>query len=76
MDLAFFKQKKLILIPTPGQTEQLYLAHRLAQKNRCIVQQQSSINLAKALNDTETIDFFTLSHTENCLDALFQLLSF
>lgn len=36
MDLAAFS-KKLILVPTPGQTEQLYLAQRLVSKNEAVL---------------------------------------
>lgn len=36
MDLAF-SNKKLILVPTPGQTEQEYLARRLVEKNYAVI---------------------------------------
>ncbi len=36
MDLAGFN-KKLILVPTPGQSEQEYLAHRLQAKDQAVV---------------------------------------
>ncbi len=76
MDLAFFRQKKLILIPTPGQTEQEYLAYRLAQKRLCTVQEQAQIDLAKVLRSLETINFFAIPNTgtvnaEESLDTLF-----
>jgi uncharacterized protein (TIGR00661 family) len=41
--------KKALLIPTPGQTEQLYLAQRLHEKGWVAVQQQGEIALAKGL---------------------------
>ena len=48
MDLAAL-QKKSILIPTPGQTEQEYLAKYLAEKNYCITVDQEKFNLEKEI---------------------------
>lgn len=48
MDLAT-KGKKAILVPTPGQTEQEYLAQYLGEKKYFFVQSQTSFNLAEAL---------------------------
>ncbi len=45
-------QKKAILIPTPGQTEQEYLAKYLYQKNNCLTYTQNSFNLKEALLDS------------------------
>ncbi len=70
MDLSFFVEKKLILIPTPGQTEQIYLAHRLARKKQCVLQIQNHLNLQNALNALGNIDFFEQKNTENALDEL------
>ena len=57
MDLVAL-QKRAILIPTPGQTEQEYLADALAQQNRFICQQQDVLNLANALSELpKTIGF-------------------
>lgn len=50
MDLTRFGNRA-ILVPTPGQTEQEYLATRLAQQNFCVTQQQSALNLADALRE-------------------------
>ncbi len=74
MDLCFFDNKKLILIPTPGQTEQVYLAHRLAEKKQCVLQIQNDLNLQNALGNIENIDFFNIKNTENSLDDLVVLL--
>lgn len=41
--------KKMILIPTPMQTEQEYLAQYLAKKEYCISYAQKQINLSEAL---------------------------
>ncbi len=48
MDLAILN-KKAIFIPTPGQTEQEYLAIELMQKNIAFSQTQASFNLMVAL---------------------------
>lgn len=49
MDLAVYG-KKAVFIPTPGQTEQEYLAKRYAGKGWCVYQKQSEINLETALS--------------------------
>jgi uncharacterized protein (TIGR00661 family) len=48
MDLATL-QKPSIFIPTPGQTEQVYLAKLLAQKKYCIAADQNDFNLKKQM---------------------------
>jgi uncharacterized protein (TIGR00661 family) len=54
MDLSKFR-KKVILIPTPGQTEQEYLAERLAEKGQAILQRQNHFNLEMALEQLALI---------------------
>ncbi len=53
MDLAVF-EKKAIFIPTPGQTEQEYLAYRLAKQGIAYSQKQSDFNLDKAISTAES----------------------
>lgn len=48
MDLAVLS-KKALLIPTPGQTEQEYLARHLSEKGLFITQNQDELNLETAL---------------------------
>lgn len=48
MDLAAM-DKRAILIPTPGQTEQEYLAEYLSEQQLFVVQHQENINLKSAL---------------------------
>lgn len=48
MDLAA-SGKKGVLVPTPGQTEQEYLARHLSESNRFVAQEQSRIDLGAAL---------------------------
>jgi len=58
MDLAVLG-KKALLIPTPGQTEQEYLADYFAAENTFLVQKQDEIDLKaglKAVNETSGLD--------------------
>lgn len=48
MDLAALG-KKALLIPTPGQSEQEYLARYLSQKSGFVWQEQSQLNLSEGL---------------------------
>jgi UDP-N-acetylglucosamine:LPS N-acetylglucosamine transferase len=43
--------KKAVLIPTPGQTEQEYLAAYLAERNAYLVQKQDNIDLLAAIKN-------------------------
>jgi len=47
-------QKKAILIPTPGQTEQEYLAKRLSEMGVFASQDQENLNLSQALEDCQS----------------------
>jgi UDP-N-acetylglucosamine:LPS N-acetylglucosamine transferase len=49
MDLARLG-KPAVLIPTPGQTEQEYLAEQLFQQEKCFYQTQARIDLEEALS--------------------------
>ena len=48
MDLVALK-KKAILIPTPGQTEQIYLTEHLAQLAYFVTQQQNELDIGKGI---------------------------
>jgi UDP:flavonoid glycosyltransferase YjiC (YdhE family) len=64
MDLAVLG-KKALLIPTPGQTEQEYLAEWLAQKGYAARQTQANLNLGAglaALNSTSGIPSGGIDH--------------
>ncbi|MEM8907378.1 MAG: glycosyltransferase [Bacteroidota bacterium] len=75
MDLVKL-EKKAILIPTPGQTEQEYLAQRFAHQQICCVQQQDQINLSEALRTVKTTKgFAAFQQQDDLLDqALDELL--
>lgn len=57
MDL-FRMQAKAILIPTPGQTEQEYLAHRLQEKKWAYSVSQKELNIEKAIQACTAIPGF------------------
>ncbi len=46
-------QKKVLCIPTPGQTEQEYLAQRLHREGSIAVQSQSTLQLARGIEDAK-----------------------
>lgn len=54
MELASLK-KAAMLIPTPGQTEQEYLAERLSKKGCCVVQPQRALDIPKALSELKQL---------------------
>lgn len=59
MDLAALGNKKAVLIPTPGQTEQEYLADRLAREKMFVCQTQDAIELETALRAAESTAGFS-----------------
>jgi uncharacterized protein (TIGR00661 family) len=58
MDLSVLN-KKVIFIPTPGQTEQEYLAQSLIEKGIAYYQEQSKFDLNEALIRSEKFSGFT-----------------
>lgn len=50
-------QKKAILIPTPGQTEQEYLAQKLQQENICMSVSQNEIDCAKHFKEARSFPY-------------------
>ncbi len=57
-------QKKALIIPTPGQTEQEYLAARCRQKKYFVVQEQGNINLPEAVTRWRSEKFDSISFDE------------
>lgn len=64
MDLARLG-KKAILIPTPGQTEQEYLANRLLSKGICYTVIQKDFDLRVALTAADSFSGFSNIESEN-----------
>ncbi len=52
-------QKRSILIPTPGQTEQEYLAARLAEAHHCYAVSQSQFQFAEHFAEAKTFNYQT-----------------
>lgn len=68
MDLAVYG-KKAIFIPTPGQTEQEYLAHRLLDEGIAFSQDQSNFNLTEALNNQSRYKGLLLKNKPELLES-------
>lgn len=66
MDLAAMR-KKSILVPTPGQTEQEYLAKHLMQKNFALCVEQKKFTLKKVLLLAENFSYQLHQPVENKL---------
>ena len=64
MDLAALQQKA-ILIPTPGQTEQEYLAKYLAEKKYFVAAKQSGFNLKKEIQNLEILQATVMATSDN-----------
>ncbi len=62
MDLITLQQNA-ILIPTPGQTEQEYLAKYLAEKKYFIAANQKGFNVEKEMNDLQNLSQITLPNS-------------
>ncbi|MEE2953924.1 MAG: glycosyltransferase [Bacteroidota bacterium] len=57
-------EKKAFLIPTPGQTEQEYLAERLFKLNVCYMQKQSEFDFDLAIKEIEKFEGFKNNQSE------------
>ncbi len=66
MDMAAL-QKKCIYIPTPGQTEQEYLAKRMQEQGRGIWFRQPAFDLKHALTAAQTFEFRIPAFKNNAL---------
>jgi uncharacterized protein (TIGR00661 family) len=71
MDIAAL-QKKSILIPTPGQTEQEYLARHLMKKKFALCREQKRFNLDAALEAAAAFDYqwSNLNHPTKLSDTI------
>ncbi|MCH2043717.1 MAG: glycosyl transferase family 28 [Saprospiraceae bacterium] len=77
MDYISIGNVKSILVPTPGQTEQVYLAQRFEAQEYCVYQEQKDFDLELALAKVQKISGFpNLLFKEDLLDtAIEDLLS-
>jgi len=67
MDLVWFG-KKAVFIPTPGQTEQEFLAESLKQKGLYFYQNQKEFDLRKTLGESVNYDGLTMKNDGNLLE--------
>lgn len=73
MDLAKL-EKKAIFIPTPGQTEQEYLADNFRNSRICYAQNQSDFNFELAIKESESYKGFeTITPGPSNWTTLFQI---
>ncbi|MEZ5197127.1 MAG: glycosyltransferase [Bacteroidales bacterium] len=68
MDLAVFG-KKAIFIPTPGQTEQEYLAEYFRQRNMCFKMEQNDLNISKAMEEVKSCQPLKMEFSHEMLKA-------
>lgn len=68
MDLAVIG-KKAIFIPTPGQTEQEYLANRLLEKGIAFSQSQNNFNLPDAIKNEKLYKGLFIENKPELLEA-------
>lgn len=75
LDLAVLKQTAL-MIPTPGQTEQEYLAKWMSEGNLIASQHQDDLDINKAMKDLEHATGFQVEFDQSILDqAIYSFLS-
>lgn len=76
MDLYTLAKKRVIFIPTPGQTEQEYLAVELEKRKIAFMQTQSQFNLVMAIEKSNEYHGFdaTNDHTNLLNEAVKDLL--
>jgi hypothetical protein len=67
MDLTIL-DKKAILIPTPGQTEQEYLSDLVSQKGWFYAQKQKSFDLREAIEKTQSYGGMTVQVDRQMLE--------
>ena len=75
MDLAVLEKKSVLLIPTPGQTEQEYLAAKMQASGWFNVQTQQNADLLSAINDSGKCKGIALQNAESLLDEQISLLN-
>jgi len=74
MDLAALN-KTALCIPTPGQTEQIYLASYLSKQHKIVFQDQSAMNWEKGFNSMNNVSPLSYS-SEDLLEKAIDSLTF
>lgn len=65
--------KKAVFIPTPGQTEQKYLAKYHAKLGHCVWSKQKNFDLKQSLNEVQNISGFKISQPSSELTKQVEL---
>jgi uncharacterized protein (TIGR00661 family) len=78
MDLTRLEKKAVVMVPTPGQTEQEYLAAELDKRKVAVLQHQSEFDLNKAILKVKEYQGFENRDQEtnllrNAIDELLQM---
>lgn len=73
MDL-FALRKKAIIVPTPGQTEQEYLAKFHGTKGNFVIQNQNSLNILKGIEELNNLEFSEINIKSELLDVAIEKL--
>jgi hypothetical protein len=74
MDLIVI-EKKAILIPTPGQTEQEYLAKYHFEKGHFYAQKQKDFDLVKALKESENYNGIKMEENTSLSKIIIEVLN-
>ncbi len=75
MDLQTLGKKNVIFVPTPGQTEQEYLAVELKKRKIAFSQSQAEFDLSTAIQKSKDfIGFDVIEHSTNLLDQAIKAL--
>jgi UDP-N-acetylglucosamine:LPS N-acetylglucosamine transferase len=70
MDLATLQKKNVIMVPTPGQPEQEYLADFLESKGLVYTISQEKLNVAKAMKKSiDYLGFASIAFNSDLLNA-------
>jgi len=75
MDMAVLGKKAVLVVPTPGQTEQEYLAARVQAKGWFNAQNQQNFDLRGAIADANKCKGIALQTGESLLDEQISMLS-
>ncbi len=77
MDLHALGKKQVIFVPTPGQTEQEYLADEMKKRDIAVIQTQDRFNLVAAMEESKKYTgFVSTAYPANLLnEAVTDLLS-
>lgn len=74
MDLICLQKKRVLLVPTPGQTEQEYLANRMQKYVGYVTQSQQGFHIKKAISELADINVMAIPDYHTDFDPIDQFL--